>query len=746
MERDPDTAPLYSTQGGPPERGGGGKLRRPPPRRPTPYARPQQSQLQGSHWLSKLVDPARRFIAGGATRIFPYLFSKSTADNSLPAPTNETNDNSDADVHQNANGDQLTYTPNFGVSKSTDVAETNSIVEVSKTVSGFEEERQAKKSNLMDTDGLSEIEQLMRDKKFSRDEINHLIEIINSRAVDVPNVDQERKELGMSGEGANRPIVSYQTPRKSDEEKNEDFSKALWGLSTPFHQSIIKDEVGASPIEIARAYMENRTSEISLGGTNIASDDARPPLLGNDFSLKPYVPPSSSSKPSACWPGAMVPDQQAYISPESQRSRFGLHSFPRTPYSRNIFSKSKSKLASVQADFNSSLNNSKTPLQLSQTPSYRQLRGRAVDDGRGSVGPIRRIRMQHRVATESPSRVSVYSHSWSNGPSPLENSNVSKGILPAIKKNLEPGEASSSSLFQSVDGSKSRNSELGTPIVHPHSSQIARTILEHLERNLPTPKDKSNELKLATSWRKTQSSDAATVMLKENNSLSYFGGLDYSKSKDQLDKKTSSQWNRDGTNLPPMSLPQSTIGSKDAVNRKTSASDINVDDTVKLFSDNAEPSLDFWKMQDSQSMHKFSTTVTNAAGSGSPQKPPSNSLGNKPVLPAISISKPVHSWRFSLENSSGFSFPISAPSGASSEPPTPSIMPSVSATALPQSKEESVVPSFSFGSNTSSLVFSFPSSSSAPNHVDSSDIKFNFGADRSKRISFAPVGKDAICY
>lgn len=144
-------------------------------------------------------------------------------------------------------------------------------------------------------------------------------------------------------------------------------------------------------------------------------------------------------------------------------------------------------------------NGSFSPLKHSQTPVYGQfkLRSNVVDDGRGSVGPIRRIR--HKGTAESPSRGSVYSHSSLNDPFPLENYNVSKGLFPSIKKNLEQAGTSSSSVFQRVNSN--RSSELGVPPVHPHSSQMARTILEHLGRNLATPKEKSDELKIATSWK-----------------------------------------------------------------------------------------------------------------------------------------------------------------------------------------------------------------------------------------------------
>lgn len=71
------------------QRGAGGKLRKPPSRRPlaTPYARPPQNQEQRGRWLSKLVDPAFRLIAGGANLIFPSFFSKSPSVNALPFPS-----------------------------------------------------------------------------------------------------------------------------------------------------------------------------------------------------------------------------------------------------------------------------------------------------------------------------------------------------------------------------------------------------------------------------------------------------------------------------------------------------------------------------------------------------------------------------------------------------------------------------------------------------------------------------------
>ncbi|KAL9267142.1 Nuclear pore complex protein NUP1-like protein [Drosera capensis] len=68
------TAAPSSTTGG-----AGGKYRKPPARKPpsTPYDRPQSRCRTVGGWLSKIVDPAFRILAGGATRLLPSILSGS---------------------------------------------------------------------------------------------------------------------------------------------------------------------------------------------------------------------------------------------------------------------------------------------------------------------------------------------------------------------------------------------------------------------------------------------------------------------------------------------------------------------------------------------------------------------------------------------------------------------------------------------------------------------------------------------
>jgi len=117
---------------------------------------------------------------------------------------------------------------------------------------------------------------------------------------------------------------------------------------------------------------------------------------------------------------------------------------------------------------------------------------------------------------------------------------------------------------------------------------------------------------------------------------------------------------------------------------------------------------------------------------------PNNST-SKPVLAPISIKKPESKWTLASDNSSGFTFPVTATSSVFSEPPTPSIMPLLFSTGNQQQLEEtSNQLSYSFGVKKSNpaVVFSFPSTSNTVDN-DAGVIKYNFGSINTARLSFS---------
>lgn len=311
----------------------------------------------------------------------------------------------------------------------------------------------------------------------------------------------------------------------------------------------------------------------------------------------------------------------------------------------------------------------------------------AQDSDYGSVGPIRRIR--HKPLAKSSSRGSAYFRSSLDCPSQVENSNVSEGFLPAVKNNMALGGTSGTSNSKSLN-SKPQSSGVGVPMVHPHTNQMARKILEHLDRSQPSPKDKSAELERAATWKKPESSNATNVMSNEHNSL------------------PNSYKNRDQIELKNYAL---------RIEERRSSR---------------------FKVPPQESTSEASTDALNKGGLASSV--------TKPVLPSISISKPESRWPFASDTSSGFSFPVSS-SGV--EPPTPTIVPSFSAGGgVQQQPKEGPPAPYNFGSkrSTPALVFSFPSSSSANIHEDSLGIKYSFGSDENTRLSFSSFEKDAVCY
>ncbi|KAL8128565.1 hypothetical protein V2J09_017720 [Rumex salicifolius] len=90
-------------------RGAGGRLRRPFARKPpsTPYDCPLAQQRRsattgsGRDWISKIVNPAYRLVAGGAARLLPFVFSSFSTD-SLPVPLPTSEAAEEADTKSNS--------------------------------------------------------------------------------------------------------------------------------------------------------------------------------------------------------------------------------------------------------------------------------------------------------------------------------------------------------------------------------------------------------------------------------------------------------------------------------------------------------------------------------------------------------------------------------------------------------------------------------------------------------------------
>ncbi|XP_027069847.1 uncharacterized protein [Coffea arabica] len=754
MESKTTTTSLYGD--GDSERGAGGKLRKPSTRKsqPTPYARPPTNQLRPSRaatggWFSKIVDPAYRLVAGGATKLLPF-FSKITA--ALPPPS-ENPDILDGVVATIAEANEK-YTND--VPQSNERPGPNEVA-----ANGLKRNCQSdtfgqNKPKSCDNDSqISKIEQLIKGKTFSRDEINRLMEIISSKAGDVSDVERQEKNEILAIAGGTQGGLLAPFPKMADERDQGDMKTAIVRTATVSPQPSVQDEIGASPIDIARAFMGSRLSE--RGGVPY-SVGAR--QIGDEFASKHFIS-SSSPRLSTCWPGAMAQEKHLYTTP-NHRGRHGLHDFPRTPYSRTIYSKSRAKLTQSQAD-SRYLNTSPISTKQSQMPIFGQVKSRhdVLDSGYGSVGPVRRMR--NKLASEARPRGSILFKPSKDAPSPIQQPIAFQGLLPDLQKNLEPGEASTSRQQQGNHAGKGVGNNTH---VNPSCSQAVKRILEQLDSRKPTPQEKAAEIRLATAWKRSPPG-ASHAMLKENISFlnpEEFGSL---KQTDLPDPKLISEGNKLGGNSKnQVESQERSKEAKDAIVASSQPPGIN-DGDATVQSDTNSGSLFSLKSTSSQlksfqersslqnpSQHqsngKHVRTSQSESGLEPSKKPPPHSSGTRPTLTQISVGRHDLSRAVSSDNGSAFAFPVSASSSILSEPPTPSVMPFSSSEVVSQPNELPAVPAYSFGTkrSTPALVFSFPfpSTSSASAQVDADDLKFSFGSDKKTRLSFGSLGKDAICY
>lgn len=87
--------------------------------------------------------------------------------------------------------------------------------------------------------------------------------------------------------------------------------------------------------------MDFRSSEAGPSSKNLIRNVESTMLHSDEAAIKSYDP-SPSKKSPTCWPGAVV--QDAYATPLSQGSKYGLLNHARTPYSRTLLTKTKSKV------------------------------------------------------------------------------------------------------------------------------------------------------------------------------------------------------------------------------------------------------------------------------------------------------------------------------------------------------------------------------------------------------------------
>ncbi|XP_068328919.1 nuclear pore complex protein NUP1-like isoform X2 [Pyrus communis] len=441
--------------------GAGGKFRKTPFRRTTqatPYDRPprilRNPSAANDGWLSKLVDPAQRLIYSGAHRLFSSVFRKR-----LPPPqSTSTGVNHEAKVK-----DKEKVTVDLPGVLKVPIGQCSGPSHPSTTGDGGE---------------LTELEQILEQKTFTRSEIDRLTELLHSRTVDVPIENQEKRSEVIPS----KSVVSHD--RKEEFPKTPLLDKN--GIESRLASNpIVLDEEVASPAELAKAYMGSRPSKVSPSLLNLRGQTHH-----EDFPILSSLPFPSKSPTMSLVPrnsGSGVAPQNGSVTPRSH-GRSAIYSMARTPYSR-VRTTSTLKGAGSKVDAYGGASSSQSVWEQSQLSGSKQgaskRRFSVLDNDIGSVGPIRRIRQKPNLLS---------SRGLSSPTTAIRGARISSEAAQNLWKPLSLGEPKHKALPETGDNSGPSTSFSTVP---SKSSEMASKILEQLDK-LVSPKEKSSEPNLHT--------------------------------------------------------------------------------------------------------------------------------------------------------------------------------------------------------------------------------------------------------
>ncbi|KAJ8526333.1 hypothetical protein K7X08_028810 [Anisodus acutangulus] len=354
------------------EGGAGGKFRKRLLRRnqTTPYDRPPTA-LRNPSWLTKVVvDPASKLLAFGAQRFFSSIFRKRLPPPSTPlslsppppGPSQEPQ-NLPQESRPNEYAGALVVAGQGG--------------DVDACSSG---------------DGaFSELEQLLKQKTFTRTEIDRLTKLLRSKAVDMPMGYEEKRAQAIQSRRALDSSSSLL-------EENRSVKVTSGGVvATPVMNSRILEHDIASPAELAKAYMGSRPSKVSPSMLSTRNQVVREdtPLLTNVQYVQRSPVPSVTTRT----PGVLGVRENGFTTPRS-RGRSAIYSMARTPYSRvrqTDVQKATSSANYVYGGASSSKPVSEHDVLFGSKQALKR-RSYVLDDDLGSVGPMRRIRQKPNLS------------------------------------------------------------------------------------------------------------------------------------------------------------------------------------------------------------------------------------------------------------------------------------------------------------------------------------------------------------
>ncbi|KAJ0982615.1 hypothetical protein J5N97_010870 [Dioscorea zingiberensis] len=452
--------------------GAGGKLRKRFFRRSaTPYDRPPSAarcavrppEPQRNGWLSMLVDPASRIITGGASRLFSSVFRKQQL--ALPPPP-------------------LPLSPPPPPIPDENPQSNEQVSEAVGLNSCVQEERPKDGDGLInkpETNGISDVEQLLKQKTFTRAEFDYLSDLIQSRTV-----GSDQVELA----GTNKE-ASY-----TDKETRNGGTGFLGDILTPNQSLRIPEEEVASPAEIAKAYMGSRPSKLSPSSLNFQRHFFREDTtLASNISYAAQ-PSDVSVAPRSIARFSKAPEQpdNGYFTPRP-RGRSAIYKMSRSPYFKAPTT-AKAKVDMLVRDNYAGPSTSSHWAATNSKPSGSKQVSKpgssVLERDHGTFGPIRRIRQKSNLI--SPLK-GISTPSGNRLPIPSTLGRDAFSGFTSIQKPLQFNERKYGLDSQDVKNGDDRSLDENDPHIPAQSSEMARKILQQLDKLVSPPKVKSSELK-----------------------------------------------------------------------------------------------------------------------------------------------------------------------------------------------------------------------------------------------------------
>ncbi|KAG4150687.1 hypothetical protein ERO13_D04G018900v2 [Gossypium hirsutum] len=443
--------------------GAGGKFKKRPFRRTTkttPYDRPPTSirNPSGSSnengWLSKLVDPARRLITSSAHRLFASVFTKR-----LPPPPPPTPQLLDSETNREPTENQLDTTSTVPPVVQGDIIECEN------------------PTNHSGKGGVAELEEILKQKTFTRSEIDLLTSLLRSRTVDITGGNEEKRSEMISVVSHDKKEDFLESPVRENGTENH-------LILTPVARSTVPDEDVASPAELAKAYMGSRPSKVSTSMHGLQNQVPRRDLSSPSNKIFPSKSSITSLVPRSS--GHVGSLGNGFMTPRSQ-GRSAIYSMARTPYSR-VNSSTLIKSVGTDSDaFGGPLSSSQGTWEHNRISGSGQgvlSRSSVLDNDIGSVGPIRRIRQKssllssrnltlpasaaplsaHVVGTSSAGLDTLAETGGNSSPGtsfttvPSKSSQMASKIFQQLEMLVSPGEKSPSMLSPSMLCGQARKS------------------------------------------------------------------------------------------------------------------------------------------------------------------------------------------------------------------------------------------------------------------------------------------------